>query len=133
MGLRRQARELALKALYEIEFNQADDIRQLADRLTQQNDSATDVAQFMSSLLELYQEHKAQIDKTIESYSSNWKLPRMATVDRNILRLGVLEICFIPDIPKSVTINEYLEIAKKYGTEESRSFVNGVLDKVPEK
>lgn len=133
MGLRRQAREIALKALYEIEFNKIDDIRVLCDRLTQENDTPADVSAFMTNLLELFQEHKAQIDQTIEKYSSNWKIPRMATVDRNILRLGVLEICFIPDIPKSVTINEYLEIAKKYGTEESRSFVNGVLDKVPEK
>jgi N utilization substance protein B len=70
------------------------------------------------------------IDKKIEHYSSNWKLDRMTCVDRNILRIAVFEIIFCPDIPYKVSINEAIDIGKDFGTKDSGSFLNGVLDSV---
>jgi len=130
MGLRRKAREYALKALYEWDFDHGKRLAQIADKLHVDNNIEVEALRFMSELLNTFDERKEIIDSTIEEFSSHWKLPRMASVDRNILRLGVTEIMFLEDVPKSVTINECLEIAKKYGTEDSSSFVNGVLDKI---
>jgi transcription antitermination protein NusB len=129
MGIRRKAREMALKAAFEIDFSGSschDVIENIA--LNQKLDD--DVLAFMQELLDDFNTHTTEIDKIVEEHSNNWKLSRMASVDRNILRLGVVEILYKPDIPKNVTINEYLEIAKKYGTEDSSSFINGILDKI---
>ncbi|MBU0505106.1 MAG: transcription antitermination factor NusB [bacterium] len=129
MGIRRKAREMALKAAFEIDFSGStcDDV---IENIASNQKLEDDVMSFMQELLEDLKIHSADIDKIVEKHSNNWKLSRMASVDRNILRLGVLEIMYKPDIPKNVTINEYLEIAKKYGTEDSSSFINGILDKI---
>ncbi len=74
--------------------------------------------------------HKDEIDDVINGASDNWRLSRMAIVDRNILRLSVYEILYIDDIPPSVTINEAIEIAKRYGSADSPSFINGILDNI---
>lgn len=132
MGMRRKARELALAVIFEQDFNHLS-VGQIGDRIITEMSSDTETVNFLQKLLDTYSEHVKGIDTTIETFSNNWKLSRMASVDRNILRLGVCEILFCDDIPKSVTINEYLEIAKKYGTEESSSFINGILDKVEKK
>ncbi|MFT5430157.1 MAG: N utilization substance protein B, partial [Myxococcota bacterium] len=71
-----------------------------------------------------------RIDKLITKASTNWKLERMALVDRNILRIATLELKHLTDIPPKVTLNEAIEIAKRYGTEDSGSFINGILDKI---
>lgn len=73
---------------------------------------------------------KERIDGIIEQFSSNWKLPRMSCVDRNILRLAVYELLFRSDIPAKVSINEAIDIGKKYGTDESGAFINGILDSI---
>lgn len=129
MGHRRKAREIALKALFEIDFN-PQNTRGLFDRLQHETNVEPEVLQFLEQILTAYDQHRKEVDELIEKSSNNWRLTRMASVDRNILRLGVTEILFFDDVPKSVTINECLEIAKKFGTEESSSFVNGVLDQV---
>lgn len=71
-----------------------------------------------------------KIDETITRSSENWRLDRMSRVDRNILRIGVHEICYCEEIPVRVAINEAVELAKRYGTAESAAFVNGILDRV---
>lgn len=129
MGVRRKARELALKAIFEQDFNEVS-LSTIQDRLVVEEQLSPDVASFLQALLKTVDSNLKEINEKIEKYSSHWKLGRMASVDRNILRLGVAEILYFDDVPKSVTINEYLEIAKKYGTEESSSFVNGILDKI---
>lgn len=129
MGMRRKAREAALKILFEADFNKVS-LGSIADRMITEQQLEIEVSQFLQKLLDEYRDHEADVNNLIEKYSSNWKLSRMASVDRNILRLGACEILFFRDIPKNVTINEYLEIAKKYGTEESSSFINGILDKI---
>ena len=85
---------------------------------------------FASDLLEGTFRNKREIDDLIERHSLHWKLARMAVVDRNILRLAVYELLYLHDVPTSVVLNEAIEIAKKFGTEDSGAFINGILDKV---
>ena len=129
MGIRRKSREMALKAIFEIDFADTKS-EEIFERLKTEHESEEEALLFMKDLLDHYGAHSGEVNKLIEEHSSHWKLSRMASVDRNILRLGVVEILYMADIPKNVTINEYLEIAKKYGTEESSSFINGILDKI---
>lgn len=129
MGMRRHAREMALSILYETELQKIPYADILA-RIDKDDSQRAEVTEFLRQILDVYDKHKTEIDAEIEKHSNNWKLSRMACVDRNILRLGIAELKMLDDIPKSVTINEYLEIAKKYGTEDSSSFVNGILDKI---
>jgi N utilization substance protein B len=75
-------------------------------------------------------EHRDEIDAFIQECSTNWSLERIGLVERNILRFAIYELCFLPDIPPNVTINEAVEVAKKYGTEEAPAFINGILDRV---
>ena len=75
-------------------------------------------------------QYKEDIDHVVERFSSNWKMRRMACVDRNILRLAVFELLYCADIPAKVSINEAIDIAKKYGSSESGSFINGILDSI---
>lgn len=74
--------------------------------------------------------NREQIDQVIERYSSNWKIRRMACVDRNILRIAVFELLYCEDIPAKVTINEAIDIGKRFGSPESGSFINGILDSI---
>ncbi|HWQ41661.1 MAG TPA: transcription antitermination factor NusB [Desulfosporosinus sp.] len=74
--------------------------------------------------------HQAEIDQTIASFAQDWTLNRMANVDRNVMRLATYEILFCPDIPGRVSLNEAIELAKRFGGEESAKFVNGILDRV---
>lgn len=85
------------------------------------------IPEFSLELVRTYLSHKKEIDGLIESYSEGWTLPRMPMVDRNLLRLGFVELLYFPDIPVSVTINEYLELAKAFSTEDSGRFINGVM------
>lgn len=85
---------------------------------------------FFIHLIQGVLEEKAKIDALIERYSSNWKISRMPCVDRNILRIAVFELIFCEDIPSKVSINEAIDIGKKFGTEESGAFINGILDSI---
>ena len=85
---------------------------------------------FFSRLVEGVLDNRNNLDGVIERYSSNWKMRRMACVDRNVLRLAVFELLYCPDIPAKVSINEAIDIGKKYGSTESGAFINGILDSV---
>ncbi len=129
MGKRRFSRELALKFLYQLEFNEADFKDQMdsfEDRLSCQEE----VKDFMQELVSKVVDHIKEIDLTLQKYSEHWTLERMTVIDRNILRLGVCELMHSQTIPPKVVINEAVEIAKKYGSEESPDFINGILDKI---
>lgn len=89
-----------------------------------------EIREFAATLVHGVGEHRERLDLEIRSSSKNWKLNRMATVDRNILRLAVFELLFLDDIPKRVSINEAIELGKKFGSEDSGAFINGVLDKI---
>ena len=85
---------------------------------------------FFEHLVKGVLDHKAHIDTVIERYSSNWKMRRMACVDRNILRIAVYELLYSADIPAKVSINEAIDIGKRFGTPESGAFINGILDSI---
>lgn len=129
MRKRTRARELALQALYQIEIRGQGILGEAVSFcMTRARDD--EIAEFASELVKGCQGHRAEIDREITSVVENWELPRMATIDRCILRLGVYELLFRADIPPKVSVNEAIELAKKFSTENSGTFVNGVLDKI---
>lgn len=132
MTLRRRARELAVQFLYGFEVNPGDLEERLAD-FWAMNRATGDMQEFAISLIRGTIEHKEKIDRIISEQAFNWDIERIALVDRNILRLGAYELIFRQDIPPAVTINEAVDIAKKFGTTESGKFVNGILDNIKTK
>ena len=90
----------------------------------------SETQRFARELVDGVLEHRSEIDERIKSVAENWDLARMAVVDRNVLRLGVYELVHRRDIPPKVTINEAIDLAKRYGTAESGTFVNGILDRI---
>ena len=129
MGKRRTARELALKFLYQAEFNSNSPDSELNSFCDRANVSE-EVQNFTQALIKNILFHKKEVDELLEKISANWAPDRMAVIDKNILRLGICELLFDPTTPPKVVINEAVEIAKKFGTEESPDFINGILDKV---
>jgi len=128
-GNRRKARECALQILYQIDVS-GHTATEALHAFWQNFQPEVDVAEFASALVTGVVEKQEDIDKRIQEASHHWKLERMARVDRNVLRLAVFELLFRDDIPKKVTLNEAIEIAKRFGTEDSGSFINGVLDHI---
>lgn len=127
MGTRRKSRELALQALYQGELagpNGHLDFQEFCAHF-QVNKKATPYAK---KLLDGVLAKGAAIDKLISNHAENWRLERMSVIDRNILRLAVYEVHYQDDVPASVAINEAVEIAKRYSTDDSGSFINGILD-----
>ena len=101
------------------------------DKLSFEDDKKDpEVRAFTEKLVLGTLDKKPDIDKMIERFAENWKIGRMAFVDRNILRLSAYEICFLEEIPIKVAINEAVELAKRYGEPDSSKFVNGILDKI---
>ena len=129
MGKRRTARELALKFLYQTEFNSNSPDSELNSFCDRANVSE-EVQNFTQALIKNILFHKKEVYELLEKISANWAPDRMAVIDKNILRLGICELLFDPTTPPKVVINEAVEIAKKFGTEESPDFINGILDKV---
>ena len=130
MGSRTKARECALQALYQLDTSAGDAREAVRGVLAHFEAADADTERFADELVRGVQSERAAIDELIQKSSTHWKLDRMARVDRNILRLGVYEILRRADVPVRVTLNEAIELGKKYGSEESSSFVNGVLDRV---
>lgn len=130
MRKRTQAREYALKILYQAEIARRE--IGLAVRNFWQTAHPPDnhVKEFTELLTCGIAAHLSEIDQKISQYATNWQIKRMAVIDRNILRMGVYELLYASDIPPKVTINEAIELAKKYGDLESGKFVNGILDKI---
>jgi len=93
-------------------------------------DSQNDVKEFAIKLAENYKKHNQEIDEIIQKYARNWDFQRMVTMDKNILRIALIELLYIKEAPLKVVIDEALELAKKYSTEESTTFINGILAKV---
>ena len=128
MGTRRQARESALQVLYQLEMS-GEESPSLFDAEVL-SELGPEVKEFASGLVDGVKEHMGEIDELISTHSTNWKLSRMAAVDKNILRIAVFELKSRPDIPTKVTINEAVEIAKRFGSSDSGAFVNGILDNI---
>jgi len=129
MGKRRSSRELALKFLYQFELN-GGDLDEQIKLFLERNSSQEDVANFMKELVVSLIDKMEEIDEIIQKFSDHWILDRMTVIDRNILRMGACELLFNFSTPPKVVINEAIDIAKKYGNDDSPEFVNGILDKV---
>jgi len=132
MGTRRRAREIAMQALYYMDMCKDDRNDQLELFCSNINIPKKSLPFFKKTVNGVLSASSA-IDRIIELYSSNWKINRMSCVDRNILRIAVYELIYCSDIPAKVTINEAIEVGKKFGTEDSASFINGVLDSINKK
>jgi len=131
MGDRRLSRELALQALFSFDQNRSDSANGLEEFCALREDELTDMVKpFFLDIVEGVLGAGDEIDGLINQYSKNWKLSRMPVVDRNIMRIATFELLKRKDIPPSVTINEAVEIGKKFGTRDSGAFINGVLDRI---
>ncbi|MGQ0505322.1 MAG: transcription antitermination factor NusB [Myxococcaceae bacterium] len=132
MGARREGRERALQALYQLEMSQGQpqDALEAAWASADSGRPDPDAKKFASELTLGVHEHLGELDKLLQDHSHNWRLDRMTRIDRNVLRLGVYELKYRPDIPRKVTLNEAVELGKTFGNEESSSFINGLLDRI---
>ena len=134
MRRRTKAREFALQILYQVEVSHESlehCLTEFWENVPPESDpQLDDIKAFTEDLVRRVLEHAKPIDAEIEKCTDNWKINRMALVDRNILRLGTCELLHFNDIPSKVAINEAIELAKRYGDSESPKFVNGILDKV---
>lgn len=138
MSGRRRAREFALQALYAVDLAGVSGPTALSglwacrldDTESPEEPVQPDEAEFAQELVRGVIEDRPAIDGRIEAASLHWRLPRMPVVDRNVLRIGAYEILHRPDIPVSVSINEAIELAKRFGGGDSRAFVNGLLDRI---
>jgi len=129
VGVRREGRELALQILYALDMNPIK-MQETLLLFRDNSRSAEHVRTFAEELATGVTANRDEIDKLIAGTSKNWAISRMAKVDLNILRLAVFELVFRADIPRNVTMNEAIEIAKKFGTEDSPAFINGILDEI---
>jgi transcription antitermination factor NusB len=129
MGRRRRERELAVQVLFHLEFSPGDP-RAAFDLICEDFRSQESIKLFSAQLVQGVCENQDKLDALIVSASKNWRLERMARLDKCILRLAAFEILFMEDIPPKVSIDEAVEIGKKFGGEDSGSFINGVLDNI---
>ena len=129
MGARRRAREAALQILFASDVN-GDPMDQVEHDHWAYLASSREGEDFASELVRGYAARCDEIDELIGSVSENWRVDRMARVDRNVLRLAAYELKCLPKVPRRVTLNEAIELAKRYGSEGSPGFVNGVLDRI---
>ncbi len=131
MRKRTYARELSLQMLYQIDITHDEPGAVLSNFWeTQEKPAQEQVKSFTAELVKGVVQNLAVIDAKISEYAANWQLKRMAVVDRNILRLSCYELLFREDIPPKVSINEAVELAKKYSGREAGKFVNGILDRI---
>ncbi len=129
MGTRRRARECALQLLYMWEYHRPGGVFDPALYWADRTEEPA-IRQFTERLVTGVIEHVEEVDPLIRRASLNWRIDRMAVVDRNILRLATYELMAVPDTPVKVVLNEAIELSKRYGSEDSSAFVNGVLDKI---
>ena len=129
MGMRRKGRELALQALYQVDLC-GDESGSAVRTFWEHCEAPTDARIFGEDLVGGVLEERARIDELIAASSDNWRLGRLSHVDRNILRVATYELLCRCDVPASVAIDEAIEIAKRFGSDESPTFVNGVLDQI---
>jgi len=131
---RSRAREIAMQVLFQFDVRgerYADEAgKTVAGLCENEAEGEGDVVEFAARLVEGTLQHRTAIDQRLQSVTRNWDLRRMATVDRNVLRMATYELMFCTDVPPKVAINEAIELGKKFSTANSGGFVNGILDRV---
>ena len=131
MGTRRQARELAMQALFYMDIRKdasEETLEYFCDCFCPSKKSRPFFRKLVNGVLG----KKGQIDALVERFSQNWNISRMSCVDRNVMRIAIYEMLFCDDIPPKVSINEAVDIGKKFGTQESGAFINGIMDSIRE-
>lgn len=129
MGTRRKGRELALQGLYQMQIT-GDASLEALEIFLRHFQGSNKAREFARRLVLGVLDHWEEIDRLIEQSADHWKLSRMAKVDLTILRMATYEMLFCPDIPLNVSMDEAIEIGKRYGSDDSATFINGVLDQV---
>lgn len=129
MKKRTRARELALQFLYQLDLRGADLLPE-AQEFLQSSERDRPTCGFATQLIEGVHANQERIDQVIRKVAQNWEINRMAVIDRNVLRLATFELLYCADIPPKVAINEAIELGKRYSTQNSGGFINGILDKV---
>jgi len=129
LGKRSKSREIALQVLYQIDVSN-NDVEEAFNLFWHHFTPSEDLKDFSQIIVQGVYHHIEEIDAIIEHYSEHWRLERMSIVDRNILRSAIFELMFCADVPTKVVLNEAVELGKKFGSNKSGSFVNGILDKV---
>ena len=125
---RHDARELALQILFQCDFHGSTEF--WLEQFWEQRDASESVRTFASELVAGVRTHQDELDDLIAAYARNWTIDRMPVVDRNILRQAMYELLWVPDVPAKVTVDEALELAKNFADDETRKFVNGILDQL---
>jgi len=126
---RTRARELALQALYQLDLRGAEVLGDI-ERFLSEREAEPEVRAFARLLIDGCWQHLAELDTAIAAIAENWDIRRMAVVDRNVLRLASFELLFLDDVPPKVSINEAIDLAKRFSTADSGAFVNGILDRI---
>ena len=129
MRRRRKSREFALQALYQLNITKQD-VTSLLPQFQKYFLPDGEPDEFLRRLVLGVLNHYEELDRLIEKYSENWSLDRIDVINRNILRMALFELLYCEDIPPKVTINEAVDLAKRYGSEDSGSFINGILDRI---
>lgn len=128
MGSRRRARERAIQVLFQWDIHGTTE--HWLDDFWTQHPEAPEVREFTDRLVDGVMANRDELDRLIGVHATNWKVSRMPIVDRNILRAALYELLWMPDVPAKVTVNEALELAKDFADEDTKRFVNGILDQV---
>jgi N utilization substance protein B len=129
MSSRRRSREMAVQVLYQVDMAQSD-ISEALRVFCDHFEAPESIRDFAVELANGAHEHREEIDALIKRFSEHWRLERMPSVDRNILRLAIFELLYRPDIPVKVSINEAVDLGKIYGSGDSGAFINGILDRI---
>lgn len=129
MSQRRKAREYALQILFQYDLGKGS-LTEIMEEFWKDKKVNSKIVSFCSQLVNGTIDNIHEIDSCISHHSLNWKLDRMSTVDRNVLRIATYELLFLKETPAPVVINEAIEVAKKFGTEDSAKFINGILDAI---
>ena len=129
MGTRRQARELAMQALFYMDMRKNVSVDML-ERFCGNFEPPKKLRPFFLHLVNGVLEAKDELDALIERFSKNWDIKRMSCVDRNVMRIAVFELLYCDDIPPKVSLNEAVDVGKKFGTEDSGAFINGIMDSI---
>ena len=130
MGTRRKSRELALQMLFQADLGGQTPEQVRRTFWAERSEVAPEVHAFTEEIFQSASERAAEIDELLQRHTEHWRMDRMSTVDRNILRAGIAELMRFPETPAAVVINEALEVARRYSTTESVHFINGVLDSI---
>jgi len=128
MGSRRQSRERALQILFQWDIHGK--AGEWLEDFWVQHPVSAEVRPFVERLVDGVITHRAELDELIGAHATNWKISRMPIVDRNILRAALYELLWMPDVPAKVTMNEAIELAKRFADDETKKYVNGILDKI---